>query len=278
MTPESVANSGSNLEPQGGDQGEIFVAIDMQGISRASLEAVVLIAERVKAGLVGLFFQDLLLQKVAELPFTTEVVKSTGEERDLFADRLKSSNERLLNSVRSLFDECTLARQVRSRFEVREHRVPVAALVSHVSGVYIPGRGRRSGTAYFRGSTAARFPAADRVQRVKLLYDDGPQSRRALEMVLALVDAGLCREVILVNLGSLPMRVLADLSSHQARVYLHNLHVASDLKQQSVLRQIADGAVVDLVVTPRCLVENVDESLLQAVLGNSVSGATLVVS
>lgn len=278
MTLERTANPGQNPEIHNGGDGEIFVAIDMQGISRASLEAVVLIAERVKAGLVGLFIQDLLLQKVAELPFTTEVVKSTGEERDLIADRLKSGNERLLNRVRSLFDECTLARQVRSRFEVREQRMPVAALISQVSGVYIPGKGRGSAPAHFRGAVQTRFRAADAVQKVKLLYDDGPQSRRALEMVLALVDAGLCREVILVNLGSLPLQVLADFSARNARVYLQNEHFADELRQQSVLRHIADGAAVDLVVTPRCLVEAVDERLLQAMFGNSASGATLIVS
>lgn len=275
MMAEMTGDNGQKPEIRNSADAEIFVAIDMQGISRASLEAVVSIAERVKAGLVGLFIEDLLLQKVAELPFTTEVVKSTGEERELFSERLQHHNQRLLTAVQRLFEECTLARQVRSRFEVREHRVPVAALVNQVSGVYIPANRRLYRQAHFHGAYSSRgFPSADTSQRVKLLYDDGPQAGRALEMVVALVDAGLCHEVILVNLGSVPTRVLSDLSSHGARVFLVN----ENRQQQSVLRQIVDGVAVDLVVAPRSLLEGVDEKLLQGVLENSVSGGTLVVS
>lgn len=241
---------------------EICVAVDIRGISRTAVEAMAVLAERIHWGLVGLFVEDLLLQQVAELPFTTEVVRSTGEERGLHAQHLRQRSQQLAGVLRGVFDECALARQVRYRFEVREQRVPVSTPVQQASGLYLVGK-RQPGR-----------PARSGVGRIKLLNDGGEGAQRALDMVQALVEAGLCREVILVNMGLLSARVPGELSARGARVQLLNEH----RDEGRVLRHIVDGPEADLVLTPRSLVQGIDERVLQAAFDNSASGATLLVS
>lgn len=243
---------------RGGDIMEIRVAIDIHGVSRSSLEAMASIAERVKASLVGMFTQDLLLLRVAELPFTTEVVRSTGEERHLHADSLRSSHELLLSRAKGVFEECARSRQLHCRFEIHEQAMLAADQEHRVSGIYLPGNRRRT---------------AGQAQRLKVFYDGSAQGQRALDMAQTLVDVGLCRELLLVSVTSLPARVLGDLSSRGARVYLLN-EVAD---QQRVLHHIIDGPAVDLVVVPRILVAGIDDQILRTSLGNSASGGTLLV-
>lgn len=237
---------------------EIRVAIDIHGMSRSSLEAMAFIAERVKASLVGMFTQDLLLLRVAELPFTTEVVRSTGEERHLYADSLRSRHELALSRVKGVLEECARSRQLSCRFEVHEQPALADGQGGQVSGVYLPGNRRR---------TTAQ------AQRLKIFYDGSAEGQRALDMAQTLVDAGLCRELLLVSVTSVPATVLGDLSSRDARVYLLN-EVAD---QQRVLHRIVDGPAVDLVVVPRTLVVGIEDQLLRASLGSSVSGGTLLV-
>ncbi|MCK9469941.1 MAG: hypothetical protein M0Q49_11045 [Porticoccaceae bacterium] len=264
MTAERAGNGAETRAASETGTPEIYIAIDAQGISRASLEAAVMVAEQVQAGLLGLFMEDLLLQSVAELPFTTEVVRSTGEERDLFADHLRLRHRQLLDRMRLLFDECALARQVRFRFEVSERKLPIAAPPGQASGIYVPGR-RRSGVSQRAGAA---------LSRIKVLYDGSEQSLRAFDLVLSLASAGRCREVMVVNLQSLPARLLTELSQRGVRVYLLN----EAPTQQAVLRHIVDGPVADLVLVPLVLAAGVDQTVLQASLENSTSVGTLLVA
>ncbi len=265
MMVERVDNGEQADKPANGDGPEICVTIDAYGISRASLEAAVTVAEQSKVGLLGLFMEDMLLQSVAELPFTTEVVRSTGEERELFAEGVRLRRQQLLSQVRSLFDECVVARQVRFRFEVSERRVPVTALLERMSGIYVPGR-PRNGLSRRLGSAT--------VQRVKLLYDGSEQAKRGVELVISLVGAGHCREVLVASFCSLPASLLTKLSAQGARVYLLN----EQKDQQRVLRQIVDGPAADLVLVPFPLVSAVDPLVLQGSLRNSPSQGTLLIS
>jgi len=263
MTVERAGNGAGVRTADEVGTPEIYVAIDAQGISRASLEAAVMVAEQIKAGLLGLFVEDLLLQSVAELPFTTEVVRSTGEERDLFADHLRLRHRQLLDRMQLLFDECALARQVRFRFEVSERKLPAAVPRGQASGIYVPGRRR--------GGAQPRHDAT--LNRIKVLYDGSEQAQRAFELVSSLAGAGRCREVMVVNLQSLPASLLTELSQRGVRAYLLN----EAATQQVVLRHILDGPAADLVLVPMSLAEEMDQAVLQASLENSASGGTLLV-
>lgn len=264
MTGERVENGVEASAGENSAAPEIYVAIDnTHGISRASLEAAVMLAEQVKASLLGLVVQDLLLQSVAELPFTTEVVRSTGEERDLFADHLRQRHQQMLSRLRLLFDECALARQVRFRFEVGERKLPVPLPPGRAWGIYVPGS---------RRSTTGR-PAAS-LGRIKVLFDGSEQARRAVDIVRSLAEAGRCRELMLVNLGGLPASLLNELSQRGIRVYLLNEAVS----QQVVLRHIVGGPAVDLVLVPLPLTEGVEQTVLQNTLESSASVGTFLIA
>ena len=49
----------------------ILVPIDLHGINRGTLETLVRIARQLDQGLLGLLLEDIRLQQVADLPFTT---------------------------------------------------------------------------------------------------------------------------------------------------------------------------------------------------------------
>ena len=61
----------------------ILVPIDLQGIGRDTLETLVRIARLLDRGLLGLLLEDIRLQQVADLPFTTEITLIGGRERSL---------------------------------------------------------------------------------------------------------------------------------------------------------------------------------------------------
>lgn len=247
-----------------GDGAEICLTINMRGISRATLEAAVRIAERMNTGLLGLFVDDVQLQQVADLPFTTEVIRSTGEERNLYAEHLRHRSRQLAASIQSLFQECARARHVECRFEVRQKRESVKVLMGQGRGLMVPGNPRRGGLP-IRPVQASR---------VKVLFDGSDQALRALDLVQGLIDNGQCRELYLVNMGALNTRVLSDMTGRGVRVYLLNVH----RDEPSIVRQLVDGPEADLVIVPRGMAEGISDPVLHQAVENSVSGATLLVA
>ena len=67
----------------------ILVAIDASPNSLAALDAAVDLARRNNASLVGLFVEDLNLIRLAELPFSNEVLNSTAALRELGVDDIE---------------------------------------------------------------------------------------------------------------------------------------------------------------------------------------------
>ena len=63
----------------------ILVPIDLHGINRSTLETLVRIASLLDRKVLGLLLEDIRLQQVADLPFTTEITLDSGRERILSA-------------------------------------------------------------------------------------------------------------------------------------------------------------------------------------------------
>lgn len=258
-----MSNSASNTAVSR----EICIAFDSREISADTLDTIVLLAQRLNTGLMGLFMEDLLLQQVAALPFTTEVVKSTGEERGLFADALKQRAEQHLAKLRQKLMDASQAQQVQCRFDVRQDMTTVRSLFSASYDIYLPARKKSQPLNTRRGNKFA-------FDTVKLFFDGGPQSFRALDLVNQLLTSGMTRSVYLVTDRTVPASLITELASQGARVYLNHTHGDT----ASLLNMIVDGPGADLQLLPVTLLEQLDDKVLEHSLSQSRAEATYVVT
>ena len=83
----------------------ILVPIDLHGIHREALEQLVRIARQLNRDLLGLLLEDIRLQRVAELPFTTEITLSGGRERSLLSEQLTERHSLVTTDARKLLNE-----------------------------------------------------------------------------------------------------------------------------------------------------------------------------
>jgi hypothetical protein len=95
----------------------LLVPIDLHGVEPRSLETLVGIAQRLDLALLALFLEDLRLQQVADLPFTTEIVLSSGRERGLQPLELQRRHIRMAEATRLALDRLASRQRVELRFE-----------------------------------------------------------------------------------------------------------------------------------------------------------------
>jgi hypothetical protein len=170
----------------------ILVPIDVYGIGPQSLETLVGIAQQLDRALLALFLEDLRLQQVADLPFTTEIVLSSGRERGLLRQELQRRHTRVAEDTRRALDR--LAR--RQRVELR---------IDHASGnrwhnalqrdrrldVFFPPRPRSTEDRFAAGR---RGPGAG----LGLVLTGSASDRQVLELAADLLDARLMDRVCLL--------------------------------------------------------------------------------
>lgn len=243
---------------------EILVPIDIRGINRTALEAVVTMAQRLDTSLLGLFVEDIFLQQVAELPFTTEVVRSSGAERDLYADTLKRRNRELVYTVEARFSEFATSRRVRFRFDYTSGRRTPAALERSDCDIFFPGRRTPRG--------ARHAVQGEYYHRVKLVYDDSPQSQRALEILHALVKNGHTREIFVIAERRVPRTLLSGLAESGARVYLDN----TGLSEHNRLQRMLGNPACDLVLLPRDSIASTPRDVLESAFERAAGSVLLL--
>ncbi len=243
---------------------EICVAIDTGSVDPRSLEMAVLLAERLKRGLRGLFVSPSSLHLVAQLPFTTEVVKTTGEERELLAEVLELKHRQKCAHIQRLLEEQASHRRIRFRVDtVGEEDAPIALLLADRQDVLLPPTRRRF--AVIAGS------AADNLRRVKWVYDESEASQRTLRLLRQLVAAGQIKTLYLIATCGVPRQVLAELSAAGVRVCW--VHVRDD---RELLARIRSGPEADLTLVPGTLVARIGETRLAAVNRETVSPVLII--
>jgi hypothetical protein len=237
----------------------------VRGIDRATLVSLVGLAERLETGLIGLFLEDRELQEAALLPFVREVLIEGGSERSISSEELKRQSRRLANNVQSILSELTATRRVACRFDfaaIAGSRT-MSALGFGVHHVYLPAR---TASALAPGHMVA-------FRRLRLLYQEGPDSARAIEIVHRLARNGQVREVFVVSDRELPASVLATLKSSGVRVHREMFH---DTLADHLVNVLARPAC-DLLMIPRSVFKGTPDAAVEAAL-NRVSRPVLLVS
>jgi len=246
---------------------QILVPIDVMGVDRATLMALVAMAERLEAGLVGLFLEDPVLSRAAALPIVREISRSGAGERDITAEALRRHASRLARTVQQQLAELTAGRRVTWRFDYVADAGSrgAAALRVDTGDVYLPAR---------EGCARMEAPAATlQFRRVRIIYRDGEDSARAMEIVHRLARNGHTRELFVVTDRPLPAALAQALKAHGVRVHVE-LH--GDAISQ-YLHAVLARPSCDLVLIPRSLFGATPDAAIEAAL-NRVSRPVLLVS
>ncbi len=209
-------------------------------ISESGLKALVWLAARLKANLMGLVIENQTLFEAAELPFTTEVSVATGEERELFSEPLRRRHSRLPGMLEDLFKRLTAQSGVAFKlvFSAQDgYRFDDGATIAQTlldlrRDVYFPAaRTTRGADSRMGGPSAETW-----YRRVKLFYDASPAAERAIQTLHALVGSDKTTDIVLVSEGNLALALLESLSGRGTRVAVQHLSGEIGPAVQTALR------------------------------------------
>lgn len=249
------------------DAPRILIPIDLHGVNRTTLETLVRIARLMNRGLLGLLLEDIRLQQVAALPFTTEITLSGAQERSLLRDHLSQRYQQVSADTRLILLELAERNRVELSFEEALGRRLHSALErdGHLD-IFFPSR--RS-WQLLRPDTG-RGRAA--IRRLGLLLGDAEDTDRAVETARLLVSAGLVGDIYILSHGSPPVERLQPLYRPRHRLCVQSSFRISPAAITALIRQ----PPYDLLLLPRSCLEGIPVDVLDAALEKS-SGQILVV-
>ena len=245
----------------------ILVPIDLHGISRNTLETVVRIAQLLDRGLLGLLLEDLRLQRVADLPFTTEITLSGASERSLLRDHLSMRHSQVGSDTRKLLHELTQRERVPLSFEdASGSRWHTALQRNGHQDIFFPARPR------WQTPERERLKATQYIKRLGIVLADPVMNSRLLDTAAILLRSGLVGDsYILCEKAPLPEQLQRLYQQgHQVRI---QSHVACDT--QGIIALLQHSPYDLLLLTQDC-VRNIPPELLDAALEKSGSQILVV--
>lgn len=249
-------------------QATILVPIDNQGVSPATLELLVHVAQQLDRRLLGLILENPRLQRVAELPFTTEILLGTGVERSLERDHLSRHHSQVAAETRRRL--LALARQARIELSFEEDRGErwnaALARADELDIFMLPRRRWQSAGAHASRSRPA-------IPRLGLLMDGGDLDCRLVTTALALEEAGLVGSVYALYPGKPNMDTCAPLLQGRARCYAQSGAPVDAAGLINLVRR----SQYDLLIMGRDRLLNIPAELLDAAL-EAAGGQVMVVS
>jgi hypothetical protein len=245
----------------------IIVPIDLHGINRHTLEVLVRIAHQLDRSLLGLLLEDLRLQRVADLPFTTEITLSGGRERSLLRDHLTQRQSQVSDETRRLLHELANRDRVDLAFEDAAGARWHTALERENEGdVFFPARQR------WRATSPGRVERPGFIRRLGLVVPGDELPPASLVAAAALLRAGLVGDVYVICRRPLLPEQLQGLfrAGHQVRVQTNFRCDANHLI--ALILQ----SHYDLLLLPRECLHNIPAEALDAALDRSGSQVMVV--
>ncbi len=242
----------------------ILLPIDLRGVDPRALESIVDIARRLDRNLLGLFLEDPRLQQIADLPFTTEIVLSSGRERGLERRALSQRQSKISTDIRHRLDDLARRYRVGLNYEhgagTRGHSV-----LQRPGPVDIFFPPRRSWRSHFRSGLAPAIP------RLGLLLQGDQSDRYTTAVAAGLLKGGLARDVYLMC-AAVSEAQLRELDLAGSRICVQS---GLQLQPQTVLALIRQSSC-QLLLVPRNLLQGIDAGLLDAALDASSSEVLVI--
>ena len=245
----------------------ILVPIDLHGIHRNTLETLVRIARQLDRGLLGLLLEDIRLQQVADLPFTTEIPLSGGRERSLLRDHLSQRHSLVSSDTRRLLNELAARNQVELRFEnAAGSRWQTALERDGQLDIFFPARQRWHAAATgLRGRDCV-------IKRLGVVLPPTEQQAKLISTASALLEAGLVSDIyVLTGKPPLPEQ-LHNLyrRGHQVRVQANFSCNATSVEE--LIRR----SPYDLLLLHRDCLEGIPANALEAALDKSTEQVLII--
>lgn len=172
------------------DRSRVVVALDaVDELSAVRMAA--LLARNLQVELTALFVEDSSLLEAAALPFVREVVRHTGDSRDLRADRLLRALQRQAEQVRSSLEGCARESSLRCSFRVvRGSYAREALAAAGERDVLVLGSPRPGAATPVREQTVAGWLRTLRSasRPVWVLHDGTPAGENALALAASITD------------------------------------------------------------------------------------------
>jgi len=176
----------------------VVAALDVAAKPGEVLEAAVELATALHAELVGLFVEDRRLLQVAELPFAQEFGLATGRARPLGVEDMERALRRQAERMRRMIGELAQPLGLAWTLEVvRGESLAAALAFAGMEDVLVIGRARYVswGDVSARAATPGK---AARARPIAVLFDDTPQSVRALGFAETLSREAGCEIAVLI--------------------------------------------------------------------------------
>lgn len=242
----------------------ILLPIDMHGINPKSLETLVGIARHLHCSLLGLILEDIRLQQVAKLPFTTEIVLGSGRERGLFPGSLANRHSDVAADTQKRLTELADKGQVKLDFDqAAGARLHCALLRNGHLDVFFPGRLRWR---------AASPPTGPAIPRIGLLLTGGGQDMRVLCVAEGLIKAGLVSDIYVLAGKSPSPEQLNKLAGHRTRICVQS---NADFNPQFITSLIRQSPY-ELLILPRDCLAGIETMVIEAALDESGGQILLV--
>jgi len=240
----------------------------LHGINRSSLETLVRIARQLDQRLLGLLLEDIRLQQVADLPFTTEITLSGGRERSLLRDHLSQRHSLVSSDTRRLLKELATRNRVELTFEdaAGTRWRTVLERDGHLD-IFFPARQRYHPTVI--GSTVK----SEIIPRLGIVLPPDQPCEKVMSTAAALVASGLVGDVYVLSRRPPLPEQLHELYRPGHQVRLHSNFSCGAAAVAGLLRQ----SPYDLLLLPRECLQNIAPEALEAALDKS-GGQVLVIN
>lgn len=256
MTPEAVQRR------------SILVPIDLHGINRESLETLVRIASQLNRGLLGLMLEDIRLQRVAALPFATEITLIGGQERSLLRDHLSQRHSLVSTDTRRLLHELADRNRVELTFEnAAGTRLHTALERDGQLDIFFPARQRWQ-------LVAATRRVADRpIRRLGIVLAKSAQDRHVIETTRMLLQAGLTSDVYILSVGPLDRAQVEELYRPGSRICVQG-NLSCD---PATITRLIHQSSYDLLLLPRDCLQGIPPEVVDTAL-DKAGGQVLVIN
>lgn len=252
---------------ESGARRAILVPIDLHGITRDALETVVRIARQLDRSLLGLMLEDIRLQRVADLPFATEITLIGGRERSLLRDHLSQRHSLVSADTRRLLHELANRDQVELVFETASGaRLHTALERDGQLDIFFPARQRWQRVALTR--TGPSRP----IRRLGIVLGGTEQDARILDVTAMLLRAQLVADVYVLSVGPIERGQLDSLYQPGNRVCMQG-RLQND---PAGITRLIRHSPYDLLLLPRDCLQGIPNEELDATLDKS-AGQVLVI-
>lgn len=256
------------MSNEAGTRRSILVPIDLHGINRDALETLVRIASQLNRGLLGLLLEDIRLQRVADLPFATEITLSGGQERSLLRDHLSQRHSLVTTDTRRRLNELANRNRVELSFEnAAGSRLHTALERDGHLDIFFPARQRWQ-------LIAASKPAPGRfIRRLGMVLANCEQDESVVQTTRLLLQAGLASDVYVLSVGPLDRTQVETLYRPGCRICVQaNLNC-----DPATITRLIRQSTYDLLLLPRHCLQGISPEMIDAALDKS-GGQVLIIN